>query len=203
VANPARQSSALLPSPRNHAVPHRPDTGGHLLPALPSRPALPSFLERPAARWARGCLIAVNLAAVTFFLLSYSRHGVSFGPYRIDLNVYRIGSAVWLRGGDLYGALPPTSTEARLPFSYPPIAAVLLAPLALVPMPVAIAMLTTVTIALTALVLRVFLRSVIANPAPSRAVAAVPPDPSPPPPRPPSVVPCRPCPGGPSGGCCR
>jgi len=114
----------------------------------------------------------VNLAAVMFFLLSYSRHGVSLGPYRIDLNVYRIGSAVWLRGGDLYGALPPTSTGARLPFSYPPIAAVPLAPLALVPMPVAVTTLTMVTIALTALVLRVFLRSFSATPAPSREGAA-------------------------------
>ena len=116
----------------------------------------------------------MNLAAATFFLLSYSGHGVRFGPYRIDLNVYRIGSAVWLRGGNLYGVLPPTSTGARLPFSYPPIAAVLLAPLALVPMPLAVTLLTTVTIALTALVLRVFLTSVIATPAPSRAVAASP-----------------------------
>jgi alpha-1,2-mannosyltransferase len=116
----------------------------------------------------------VNLATVTFFLLSYSRHGVSFGPYRIDLNVYRIGSAVWLRGGNLYGVLPPTSIGARLPFSYPPIAAVLLAPLALVPMPVAVTLLTTVTVALTALVLRVFLRSAIATPAPSRALTASP-----------------------------
>jgi alpha-1,2-mannosyltransferase len=116
----------------------------------------------------------MNLATATFFLLSYSRHGVSFGPYRIDLNMYRIGSAVWLRGGNLYGVLPPTSIGARLPFSYPPIAAVLLAPLALLPMPVAVTLLTTVTIALTALVLRVFLRSVIATPAPSRARPASP-----------------------------
>ena len=174
MANPARQSSALLPSQRNHAVPPRPDTGGHLLPALPSRPALPSFLERPAARWARGCLIAVNLAAVTFFLLSYSRHGVSFGPYRIDLDVYRIGSAAWLHGGGLYGVLPPTSSGARLPFSYPPIAAVLLAPLALVPMPVAVTTLTLATVALTAFVLRVFLCSLSGTPARSRAPAAPP-----------------------------
>ena len=168
MANPAQQSSAPPLFQRDHAVPPQHNTGGHLIPTLPrspalpqsaALPALPSFLKRPDSRWARGCLIAVNLAAVTFFLLSYSRHGVSFGPYRIDLNVYRIGSAEWLRGGDLYGALPPTSTGARLPFSYPPIAAVLLAPLALVPMPVAVTLLTAVTIALTALVLRVFLRS--------------------------------------------
>jgi alpha-1,2-mannosyltransferase len=116
----------------------------------------------------------VNLAAAAFFLLSYSRHGVSFGPYRIDLNVYRIGSTAWLHGRDLYGALPSTTSGARLPFSYPPIAAVLLAPLALVPMPVAVTLLTTVTIALTALVLRVFLGSVIVTSSPARALAAAP-----------------------------
>ena len=162
--NPAQQSSAPPLPQRSHAVLPQHGADGRRLPALPQPPALPSLLKRPAARWARGCLIAINLAAVAFFLLSYSRHGVSFGPYRIDLNVYRIGSVAWLHGGDLYGVLPPTSSGARLPFSYPPIAAVLLAPLALVPMPVAVTLLTTVTIALTALVLRVFLRSVIASP---------------------------------------
>ena len=39
----------------------------------------------------------------------------------------------------------------------------LLAPLALVPMPVAVTLLTTVTIALTALVLRIFLRSLVVH----------------------------------------
>jgi alpha-1,2-mannosyltransferase len=108
-------------------------------------------------RWSG--LIVVNLAAVTFFLLSYSRHGVSFGPYRIDLDVYRIGSRVWLRGGNLYGTLPLTSSGARLPFSYPPLAAVLLAPLSLIPMTAATTVLTLASIGLTALVLRVFLGS--------------------------------------------
>ena len=41
----------------------------------------------------------MNLAAVTFFLLRFSRHGVGFGFYHMDLDVYRIGSQVWLRGG--------------------------------------------------------------------------------------------------------
>jgi len=100
----------------------------------------------------------VNLACVTFFLLSYSRHGVGFGPYRIDLDVYRIGGQVWRRGGDLYGRLPPTKAGVRLPFTYPPIAAVLLSPLSLAPFTVAATVLTLVTIALVAVVLRVFLR---------------------------------------------
>ena len=89
----------------------------------------------------------MNLAAVTFFLLSYHQHGISFGPDRIDLDVYRIGARAWLRGASLYGRLPPTPAGLRLPFTYPPIAAVLLAPLALVPATVAGTVLTLVTIA--------------------------------------------------------
>ena len=119
----------------------------------------PAFFGRPGSRWTRGGLIALNVAVVTFFLLSYSPHGVGFGPYRIDEDVYRLGSQAWLRGRALYGTLPPTSSGARLPFSYPPIAAVLLAPLALLPMTIATTVLTLATIALTALVLRLFLRS--------------------------------------------
>lgn len=65
---------------------------------------------------------------------------------------------MWLHGGNLYGTLPATASGVRLPFSYPPIAAVLLSPLSLVPMAVAGTVLTLGTIALAALVLRVFLR---------------------------------------------
>ena len=107
--------------------------------------------------------MAVNLAAVTALLLSYSRHGVGFGPYRIDLGVYRIGGRTWLRGGDLCGQLPAIG-GLRLPFTYPPIAAVVLAPLALLPMTAAGTVLTVGSIALAAVVLRVFLHR-LAGPA--------------------------------------
>jgi alpha-1,2-mannosyltransferase len=110
-------------------------------------------------------LVAANLAAVTFFLLSYHQHGISFGPDRIDLDVYRIGGRAWLRGASLYGRLPPTPAGPRLPFTYPPIAAVLLAPLALVPATVAGTVLTLVTIGLAAAVLRLFLLRLSLNPA--------------------------------------
>ena len=102
---------------------------------------------------------AVNLAAVTFFLLRFSRHGVGFGFYHMDLDVYRIGSRVWLRGGNLYGPIPRTSNGRELPFTYPPLAAALLSPLAVVPMVVAGTALTLVSIALTGVVLQVFARS--------------------------------------------
>ena len=124
---------------------------------------LAGLFRRPASRWARAALVAVNLAAVAAFLLSYSRHGVGFGPYRIDLGVYRLGGQTWLHGGDLYRqvlVLP----GLRLPFTYPPIAAIVLAPLALLPMTAAGTVLTVASVALAAVVLGVFLRR-LAGPA--------------------------------------
>jgi alpha-1,2-mannosyltransferase len=125
---------------------------------------LGAHLQRPASRWARVVLVAVNLAVVTLFLLAYSRHGVGFGPYRIDLAAYRLGGQAWLHGADLYGRAPLTSAGLPLPFTYPPIAAVALAPLALMPTAAAGTVLTVASIVLAAVVLRVFLRS-LAGPA--------------------------------------
>jgi len=102
--------------------------------------------------------VTVNLAAVAACLLSYSRHGVGFGLYRIDLAAYRLGGQSWLHGEDLYGQQVPVLRGLPLPFTYPPIAAVLLAPLALMGMSAAGTVLTLGSIALAALVLRVFLR---------------------------------------------
>jgi alpha-1,2-mannosyltransferase len=145
------------------SAPSRAGDRAVLLPAKPASLLVGSgpgwLLGRPATPRSRALLVAVNLAALTFFLLSFSQHGVGFGPYLIDLDVYRIGGRVWLGGGNLYGVLPATAAEIRLPFSYPPIAAVLLSPLSLVPTAVAGTVLTLATVALTALVLRVFLRS--------------------------------------------
>jgi alpha-1,2-mannosyltransferase len=101
----------------------------------------------------------VNLGVLAYFLLSFSRRGIGFGPYRIDLDVYRIGARVWLDGGNLYGPLPPTASGIGLPFTYPPIAAVAFAPLSLLPMTAAGTLLSLVSAGLTAVVLRVFLRA--------------------------------------------
>jgi Glycosyltransferase family 87 len=129
----------------------------------PTATDLAGLFKRPGSRWARVALVAVNLAAVTAFLLSYSRHGVGFGPYRIDLAAYRIGGRTWLRGEDLYGQVP-VIRGLPLPFTYPPLAAVLLAPLALLPMAAACTVLTMASIALAAVVLQVLLRR-LAGPA--------------------------------------
>ena len=131
------------------------------LAALPfPRQAATGFaglLRRPASRRARVALVAVNLAAVAAFLVSYSRHGVGFGPYRIDLGVYRMGGQTWLHGGDLYRQVLVTG-GLRLPFTYPPVAAVVLAPLALLPVTVASTVLTVGSVALAGVVLGVFVR---------------------------------------------
>ena len=121
------------------------------------------LFKRPVSRWARVALVAVNLAAVAAFLLSYSRHGVGFGPYRIDLAAYRSGARTWLRGQDLYGQVP-VLRGLPMPFTYPPIAAVVLAPLALLPLTAAGTVLTLGSIGLAAVVLREFLRR-LAGPA--------------------------------------
>ncbi|WP_306356084.1 MULTISPECIES: glycosyltransferase 87 family protein [unclassified Nocardia] len=55
----------------------------------------------------------------------------------IDLQVYRLGIDTLRRGGDLYGQLPQTTIGIGLPFIYPPFAALVLMPFALVPWPVA------------------------------------------------------------------
>jgi alpha-1,2-mannosyltransferase len=59
------------------------------------------------------------------------------GGRHIDLEVYRFGVQAWLAGGDLYGALPETAGHIALPFIYPPFAAMLMVPLAVVPWVVA------------------------------------------------------------------
>jgi alpha-1,2-mannosyltransferase len=74
-----------------------------------------------------------------------------------------MGGRTWLRGGDLYGQVV-VAGGVRLPFTYPPIAAVVLAPLALLPMAAAGTVLTAGSVALAAVVLGVFLRR-LAGPA--------------------------------------
>ena len=78
--------------------------------------------------------------------------------YHLDLDVYRIGGRVWLEGGNLYGTLPPTAQGVRMPFTYPPLAAIVLSPLSLIPMHAAGAVLDLGIVAVLALALRPFYR---------------------------------------------
>ena len=71
-------------------------------------------------------------------------------PYRIDIDVYRMGGRAWLDGRPLYadGVLFHTQTGLDLPFTYPPLAAVAFAPFALLSLPVASVAITVTTLLL-------------------------------------------------------
>ena len=74
-------------------------------------------------------------------------------PYRIDVDVYRMGGRAWLDGQPLYadGAIFRTQAGLELPFTYPPLAAIGFSPLAVVPLPVASLAITAVTALLAVL----------------------------------------------------
>ncbi|MGN2641858.1 glycosyltransferase 87 family protein [Nocardia takedensis] len=83
-------------------------------------------LARYRSRWL-ACAIALFTVAAAVSLLVHWWSGY------IDLQVYRNGARVWLDGGELYGPLPPVE-NIGLPFTYPPLAALFFAPLALMPL---------------------------------------------------------------------
>ncbi|WP_280496532.1 glycosyltransferase 87 family protein [Nocardia asiatica] len=80
----------------------------------------------PQVRWLVAAIALFAVSALVSLLVHWW-HGY------IDLQVYRNGARVWLDGGDLYGPMPPVE-GIGLPFTYPPLAALFFAPLALVPL---------------------------------------------------------------------
>ncbi|MFJ8959720.1 glycosyltransferase 87 family protein [Lentzea sp. NPDC102401] len=66
-------------------------------------------------------------AALAWLLFTWSDH------YPIDLDVYRLGGLAWLEGRPLYVGFTGPPLDPQLPFTYPPIAAVLFSGLSLVP----------------------------------------------------------------------
>lgn len=104
-------------------------------------------------------LAAANLAAITFSCwLFWAPLRVNLVPYRLDLDVYRIGSRVWLAGGQLYATLPTTAAGIKLPFTYPPFAAIVMSPLTLIPLSAASLVVTLGAIVLLAVTLTMYLR---------------------------------------------
>jgi alpha-1,2-mannosyltransferase len=79
-------------------------------------------------------------------------------PYRIDIDVYRMGGGAWLDGRPLYadGVMFHTRAGLDLPFTYPPLAAVAFAPFALLSLDVA-----SVAITLTTLILLIVATTIL------------------------------------------
>ncbi|QBJ98494.1 DUF2029 domain-containing protein [Rhodococcus sp. ABRD24] len=66
--------------------------------------------------------------------------------YRIDLDVYRLGGAAFASGAELYGQMPPTFHGSQLPFTYPPLAAVVFVPMSWISLATAGVVLTVLTL---------------------------------------------------------
>jgi alpha-1,2-mannosyltransferase len=71
-------------------------------------------------------------------------------PYRIDIEVYRMGGQAWLDGRALYAGDATFHTLAGLdlPFTYPPLAAIVFSPFAWVSLPAASVIVTAITLCL-------------------------------------------------------
>jgi alpha-1,2-mannosyltransferase len=101
---------------------------------------------------------ALLVAAVGISVPSWWWRGGGLLPYRMDLDVYRLGGRAWLDGVSLYSSLPATAVGVKLPFTYPPFAAVVFSPLALIPLGLAGLLATLGTIAALIVPLRLYLR---------------------------------------------
>ncbi|HEX4792020.1 MAG TPA: glycosyltransferase 87 family protein [Actinospica sp.] len=120
------------------------------------------MLTLPARRRpSRHQAVLAAVVALVFLvsLLTYQRGSLNFGVYRLDLDVYRVGAQAWMHGRALYGQLPPIANGMLEPFTYPPISAVAMAPLALVSSTMAGILMTAVSLGLLLCVLVLFLRA--------------------------------------------
>jgi alpha-1,2-mannosyltransferase len=105
--------------------------------------AVTALLSRRA--WWIGWLVALAVSA-TIHVFGFP--GVQdHPPYRIDFDVYRTGGQVVLDGGDIFAILPALAQGDHLPFTYPPIAALIFTLFALVPLGVGSTLTTLASIA--------------------------------------------------------
>src|SRR6201986_4708466 len=87
-------------------------------------------------------LAAAGLGYVAWFLVGHT-------PYRIDIDIYQLGGQAWLDGHALYGnTMFHTPIGLDLPFTYPPLAAVVFCPFSWLHMPAASVAITLLTLVL-------------------------------------------------------
>lgn len=127
--------------------------------------------ERYLGSWPARIVVAASallvVVALTFWL-PYT------WPYRIDIDVYRLGGRAFLDGASLYGRLPDTEVGANLPFTYPPIAAAMFSVFAIMPLTLASTLLTVTSFVGLGWVLTLVLRDLTTRPMPQSAWLAMP-----------------------------
>ncbi|WP_436317948.1 glycosyltransferase 87 family protein [Streptomyces albus] len=131
--------------------------------AVHPRPARPTALTVLTSLPGALCLLALSVGA--FGVLAAVQ-----GLPMADVQVYRAEGRAVLDGTDLYGF---TVTEWDLPATYPPLAALLFVPVALVPLSVAKAGFLAANVALLALLVGLSLRAVRGRAAPLPVVLAL------------------------------
>jgi len=104
-------------------------------------------------------LCALVLLVFAVSLITVTKGKLNFDVYRVDLNVYRLGGRAWLDNKDLYGQLPLTRNGLNLGFTYPPISAIVMSPLAMVPARLAGVLISAITLGLLMSVIALFLRT--------------------------------------------
>ncbi|HWE87982.1 MAG TPA: glycosyltransferase 87 family protein [Pseudonocardiaceae bacterium] len=98
------------------------------------RPAQPGTVERN--RWRAALLSTPTLVVAGLASVAITIRWL-VGAYRtaprqfLDLDVYRLGAQAFMHGQNMYGTLPANTQGSHLPFLYPPFAAALFSPLAL------------------------------------------------------------------------
>ena len=91
------------------------------------------------------------LQALALVALGYAAWRlVAHAPYRIDIDVYRMGGQAWLDNRPLYadGVEFHTPIGLNLPFTYPPLAAIVFCPFAWLGLPAASVTITLITLVL-------------------------------------------------------
>jgi alpha-1,2-mannosyltransferase len=99
--------------------------------------------------WRKAGWLLLQLAALA--ALGYAGWRVlGSSVYRIDIDIYRMGGQAWLDGHPLYSPDVKFHTPIglNLPFTYPPLAAVIFAPFAWLGMPAASVTITLITLVL-------------------------------------------------------
>jgi alpha-1,2-mannosyltransferase len=107
-------------------------------------PQSPSWARWPTVAWRLFQLLTVAAVVWAGWRL------LATTPYRIDIDVYRMGGRAWLDGTSLYrdGVLFHTEAGLNLPFTYPPLAAAAFSPFAWLSLDAASATITVITFAL-------------------------------------------------------
>jgi alpha-1,2-mannosyltransferase len=114
--------------------------------------------ERGPGRALLWCLLWLVAAAAWYYVA-----GRLFGhiPYRIDIDIYQMGGQAWLDGRPLYrgDVLFHTPIGLNLPFTYPPLAAIVFCPFSWLHMPAASVAITLLTLVLLIVSTTIVLRS--------------------------------------------